>query len=685
MLGAIHQAVRDRIAETAQQVFGIEVASPVLSTPPKIELGDISTPVCFELAKKLRQPPRKIAEKLAEAFLPLAGVREARVAGGGYLNLFLARPEVAARGYRYRLASGSAAAGEEWMSPAGKEGPGKIRSGKIIVEHTSINPNKAAHIGHLRNAVMGDSLVRQLRYLGGQVEVQNYIDDTGVQVADVVVGFVALEKKSPQDVARLARNEDASCRFDYYCWDLYANVARFYEEDKDRLKLRADALKAIEDGEGKNEAARMGETIATAILRTHLETMQRLDIRYDLLAKESEILRLDFWKTAFELLKKSGVLTFETSGKNEGCWVMALNGKDGEPADESEEEYVKIIVRSNGTVTYVGKDIAYHLWKFGLLGLDFTYRPDYAYPDGRQAWRTAPGGEESAPAFGKGREIYTVIDRRQSYLQNIVAAGLRAMGYPEQAARLYHVAYEVVGLSQRCAQEMGIPLDEETKKRSYVEVSGRKGLGVKADDLIDRLIYEARREVTARHADAPEAERKEISQTIAVGALRYFLLKYTRNSLIVFDFQDALAFEGETGPYLQYTVVRAKNIFRRYEETHPGFQADSLPQLLKERLTPELLGKFFGGKEGDSLWELVALSLQLELVTRQAVDSLESSVLAKYGFRLAQAFNNFYHRHHILTEKYEERQVFLLMLVHLVAVTLTKLLELLGIQVPDRM
>ena len=659
-------------------MFGIEVASPVLSTPPKIELGDISTPVCFELAKKLRQPPRKIAEKLAEAFLPLEGVREARVAGGGYLNLFLDRAEIAARGYRYRLASGSAAAGEEGLSKAGK----------IIVEHTSINPNKAAHIGHLRNAVMGDALVRQLRYLGGQVEVQNYIDDTGVQVADVVVGFAVLEKKSLEDVARLARNEDASCRFDYYCWDLYANVARFYEEDKDRLKLRADTLKAIEDGEGKSEAARMGETIATAILRTHLETMQRLEIRYDLLAKESEILRLDFWKTAFELLRKSGALTLENSGKNEGCWVMALNGKDGKdgkPADESEEEDVKIIVRSNGTVTYVGKDIAYHLWKLGLLGLDFSYRPDFAYPDGRRTWRTAPGGEESAPAFGKGREIYTVIDRRQSYLQNIVAAGLRAMGYPEQAARLHHVAYEVVGLSQRCAQEMGIPLDEETKKRSYVEVSGRKGLGVKADDLIDRLIYEARREVTARHADAPEAERKEISQTIAVGALRYFLLKYTRNSLIVFDFQDALAFEGETGPYLQYTVVRAKNIFRRYEEEHPGFQADSLPQLLKVRLTPELLGKFFSGKEGDSLWELVALSLQLELVTRQAVDSLESSVLAKYGFRLAQVFNNFYHRHHILTEKDEERQVFLLMLVHLVAVTLTKLLELLGIQVPERM
>ena len=214
-----------------------------------------------------------------------------------------------------------------------------------------------------------------------------------------------------------------------------------------------------------------------------------------------------------------------------------------------------------------------------------------------------------------------------------------------------------------------------------MEVSGRKGLGVKADDLIDRLIDEALREVTARHADAPEEERKEISQTIAVGALRYFLLKYTRNSLIVFDFQDALAFEGETGPYLQYTVVRAKNIFRKYAEEHPGFQVEAL----RERLTPELLGKFFGGKEGDGLWELVALSLQLEMVTRQAVDGLESSVLAKYGFRLAQTFNNFYHRHHILTEKDEERQVFLLMLVHLVSVTLTKLLELLGIQVPERM
>ena len=671
MLAAIHRAVQEKITRTVQEAFGVSLVSPVLNTPPRIDLGDISTPVCFELAKTLQQPPRKIAEQLAEKVLPLDGVAEARVAGAGYLNFFLDRAHAAALGYRYRT---------QPAVEVGAERPGE----KIIVEHTSINPNKAAHIGHLRNALMGDALVRLLRDLGRRVEVQNYIDDTGVQVADVVVGFTHLENKSLEEVAQMA--QDAATRFDYDCWDLYARVSRFYEEDKNRLRLRSETLKTIEEGEG--DPARMGRIISDAILQKHLETMQRLDIQYDLLAQESEILRLDFWKTAFELLKKSGALTLEDSGKNKGCWVMALNEGDEKSsseesaADDAERtEDVKIIVRSNGTVTYVGKDIAYHLWKFGLLGRDFTYERAYRYPTGHEVWKTSPNTRRQVPPFGAGSEVYTVIDRRQSYLQNVVAAGLRAMGYTRQVENLHHVAYEIVGLSQRCAREMEIELDEEQKKRSYVEVSGRKGLGVKADDLIDRLIAEALREVKARHTELPAAEQGQIAEVIGIAALRYFLLKYTRNSLIAFDFHGALAFEGETGPYLQYTVVRARNILRKFSEAHPDFPLDTLG----ERADRDLLSRFLDGREGDPLWEVIALSLQVELVAEQAVKSLEPSVFAKFGFKLAQAFNNFYHRYHVLTEKDEERQLFLLFVVQLVSTSLAKVLDLLGIRVPEKM
>ena len=670
MLSVIHQRVKKRIAQVVQEIFEIEVVLLVLTRPPRIDLGDLATPVCFELAKTLHQPPRKIAERLADTLLPLEGVHEVHIAGGGYLNFFLDRAHTTVLGYEYRIASKPA------LSTRARS---RAEAGKIIVEHTSINPNKAVHIGHLRNALLGDVIVRLLRYLGAAVEVQNYIDDTGVQVADVVVGFHVLEKKSPEDVKKLAG--DSSHRFDYYCWNLYARVAQFYEKDKSNLNLRNETLKQIEESLG--EPARMAKIISSSILHRHLKTMNRLSIQYDLLAHESEILRLEFWQLAFELLKRSGALWLETSGKNKGCWVMSL---DGRPTSEGEkeggdDENVKIIVRSNGTVTYVGKDIAYHLWKFGLLGRDFTYEPTLRYGSGHQVWKTSPQRRGVPPTFGAGTEIYTVIDRRQSYLQDIVVAGLRAMGYQRHAERLHHVAYEVVGLSQRCAQEMGIGLDEEGKRRSYVEVSGRKGQGVKADDLIDRMIQEAHREVSSRQQDLPEGEQRRISEKVAIGSLRYFFLKYTRNSLIAFDFHDALAFEGETGPYLQYTVVRARNIFRKIQETRPDFRVETLSQ----HLDRELFDKFLEGKDGEPFWELISLSLQLEIVAEQAADAMEPSVLAKYGFRVAQSFNNFYHRYHILTEKDEDRKMFLLMLVHLVLETLTTILDLLGIAVPERM
>ena len=430
--------------------YDVELANIVIDQPPNVEMGEFALPLSFELAKRLRKAPRKIAEEIVAELPPPEGFEKLEVAGAGYINARLRR-DVAAK----VLAAGKVA---DTTNHAG-EGAADV-SGKILVEHTSINPNKAAHIGHLRNAILGDTFVRLLREAGHAVDVQNYIDNTGVQVADVIVGFIELEKKSKADVAEIIASTP---RFDYYCWDLYARVSQWYEQDKEHLKARSHALHAIE--QGGNEMAEIAEMISVAVLRRHLETMDRLDIEYDFLPRESEILHLHFWDAAFELLKQKGVLYFENEGKNKGCWVMTRPKKsspasapeegaemghpgtadpstslgmtnDGEPSGPDED--AKVIVRSNGTVGYVGKDIAYHLWKFGLLGRDFGYRRFSKYPNHHEVWISAQHGEADHPHFGNVAAIYNVIDSRQSDPQNTVVEALRLLGYTEQAAHYTH-------------------------------------------------------------------------------------------------------------------------------------------------------------------------------------------------------------------------------------------------------
>ena len=694
MYHEIEGRVRAAIAGHIEKTYGLAV-NVSLGRPPKLVMGELATPVCFELAKRLKRAPRQIAQEIAAALGPaipsMAGVARVEVAGGGYLNLFLDRAAffgaVARTAGREQIAAGLAAP-------------------KVIVEHTNINPNKAAHIGHLRNAALGDTFVRLLRYTGRRVETQNYIDNTGVQVADVVVGFLHLEKKSPQDVRALA----AQARFDYECWDLYARVTQFFEEDKARLALRAEALQHIEEDAG--DAAEIGRIVGEAIVRRHLETMARLGVEYDVLPRESEILHLKFWQRAFEMLKESGAIRLATGGKNAGCWVMPLGEPEvsGEQAsaeeetqrrpgtDVSEDDAAKIIVRSNGTVTYVGKDIAYQLWKFGLLGLDFRYARFAKKRGGGDVWASTSGpGEPDAPEFGHGDEVYNVIDARQAYLQNVVVAGLRALGYAEQANRSTHFSYEMVALSPRAAREMGYTLSEEEEKRSYVEMSGRRGLGVKADDLIDRLEDATRAEIIQRNPELgplrPDTlahsqvvkhlpyEHEMTAHAVAIGALRYFLLKFTRNAVISFDFREALSFDGETGPYCQYAVVRAKNIFRKAAEQDPGFDA----QQLAARVPPGAAAQWLVAPDGDDLWELTLLAGQLGSTVAGAVLVQEPAILAKYAFQLAQAFNLFYHKHHILSEGDEGKKAFLFLLVAAVEKQLVAALELLGIEAPERM
>jgi arginyl-tRNA synthetase len=653
----LEQQLTRRVRDLLKRQYDVELPRVVVDQPPNVALGEYALPLSFELAKQLRKPPRKIAEEIVVALGQVPGFQKFEVAGAGYINAKVDR-EAAARilleeDKRRRSESASAE--------------------KILVEHTSINPNKAAHIGHLRNAVLGDTFVRLLRASGARADVQNYIDNTGVQVADVVVGFLYLEKKQKQEVEALIAQSPAAKTFDYYCWDLYARVSQWYEEDKEHLKLRLQTLHDIE--RGGNEAAEMGHLISVAIIRRHLETMQRLGIEYDFLPQESEILHLHFWELAFEQLKQKNVLYRETEGKNKGCWVMKRAGsKPSEPAPEAEagpDEDAKVIVRSNNTVTYVGKDIAYHLWKFGLLGKDFGYQKFYRYVDGHQVWISAESGEADHPHFGDVHAIYNVIDSRQADPQNNVIEALRGMGYTEQAENYHHFSYEMVALTPECAMELGYSVPEEDRKRAYIEVSGRKGFGVKADDLIDALIAAAQKEVDVRHPEMPESERRDIAEQIAIGALRYFMLKFTKGTVIAFDFNEALSFEGETGPYAQYAIVRATNIFRK-----AGLSAEEI-------LAGDVDLRFLSGD--DEIWELWLRAGQLSYMMDQCISTTEPAYAAKYAFQLAQQFNNFYHKHHILTETDEARKRFLLATAAVVRRSLIECLAMMGIAAPTVM
>jgi arginyl-tRNA synthetase len=673
MILSVQRQIHDAVSQAIRTQLGVAEVPPfAVEVPPTRALGDLAVPVAFQLARTLRKAPRAIAQQLAEALGVIPGVARLVATPNGYLNLFLERPAFFTARARQQVAP----------EPPAVE--------KTIVEHTAINPNKAAHIGHLRNAALGDTLVRALRFRGTPVETQNYIDDTGVQVADVIVGFTEIERRTIVEVRTIA---DAS-RFDYYCWDLYSKVTEWYDGDQARLAIRAAVLHDLE--QGGNDVAAMGTLIVDRIVRAHLQTMARLNIGYDLLTYEGDILRLHFWAHAFETLKARGAVFLQTEGKLAGCWVMRIEDEDGRgttasaerPGDhaaetDDPEQREKVIVRSNGVVTYIGKDLANQFWKFGLLGLDFHYRQFATQSAGRALWATTSGANQpGAPPFGHAQRIYNVIDSRQMYLQALLSQALRTLGHPTEAERSIHFSYEMVALSHATARELGYDTVADETKKPFVEVSGRKGLGVKIDDLLDLLTNKAGAEVAKRNPAFTADECRRAGAQIAVGAIRYFMLKFSRGKLIVFDIEEALSFEGETGPYLQYAAVRAGNILHKLQEREGVSEADVLAALDR---TPS--GEITAESDDPThdLWAVVFEASRLDEVVEQVVRSLEFSGLAKYAFGLAQTFNAFYHRYPILNEEQADRKRWRAAGVAYVRAQLTRALDLMGIDVPNRM
>lgn len=720
-LTAIRAQAAEAIAQALEASFGLRPEVVELEVPPRRELGDLAWPGALPLARALKRAPRQIAEGvLAAASWPQEVVR-VEVAGPGFLNLFLDRGAVL-----QALLRG--------------EGAAPPRDGKVIVEHTNINPNKAAHIGHLRNAVLGDVLVRCLGQLGHQVEVQNYVDDTGVQVADVVVGLLHLPEPELADALRVevARRDEllaavvarlpgdevppaSTSDFDDLCWELYPRVTARYESEPDFAAHRGDVLHALEEGcEGLDldgammllraaviqagpyparAVARLAAAVADGNLRCHLATMARLGVGYDVLPHESDILQLGFWRRAFKLLREGGAIRREDEGKNAGCWVMSLAGS-AEFADMDDPD--KILVRSNGTVTYTGKDIAYQLWKLGLLTdpdgtlHDFGYRElarwsrpspasPVSYGEGEQvvARSTADAGERVGELrFGGGSRVYNVIDVRQSYPQKVVREAVRVLGHEAEAESSIHFAYEMVALTpaavrrleEHSGRSFGLTAEDMTK--SYVEMSGRRGIGVKADEFLDTLVEAAADAVVER---APEGLTVDAvdrrARSIAVGALRYLMARQSRNRVLAFDFDEALAFEGDTGPYLQYSAVRAAKVFDK---------------LRARRGEGEVVGDEIAALAGvevpDDLWELVLECARRREVVAQAVANLEFSLVAQHVHGLAQRFHRLYHGHPVTQEedgatRRLRRAVFTVFAREARVV----LEELLGIPVPEEM
>ncbi len=702
MVLELEKRLAERLRAVLKDRFDLDVANIPLETPPDLHLGEIATPIALQLARTLRKAPKIIAQEIVDTLGSVEGFAGFEVEGPGYIN---------ARLDRAAYAVGTA-------FPITRPKPAIFAN----VEHTSINPNKAAHIGHLRNAILGDTWARLLKAASSNpdtVIVQNYVDNTGVQVADVVVGFLHLAHMTPADVKRLIDQqeravqaalkqglpiskiaEDIASPIDYYCWGIYARVSNWYlgidndplepdpEKVSARKQIRLDTLHAIEAGD--NETAEIAELISNAVLRRHLETMYRLGIEYDFLPRESEILHMKFWEAAFRQLQEKGVLYKETQGKNAGCWVMTRPGT--ETAEGETDEDSKVIVRSNNTVTYVGKDIAFHLWKFRLLeGCEFGDELFWIYPNRKRCYRSIDNRsrDENGIPHGTGTPehfkasgadyVFNVIDSRQSDAQANVKEALRAMGYATQADQLRHFTYEMVALTPRCAKELGYVISPDDESRPYIEVSGRKGFGVKADDLIDKLEESALEKVNAANLQLEAYERAKIATQIAIGALRYFMLKYTRNSVIAFDFKDALSFEGETGPYIQYAVVRIRNIFRK-GGTEPEAALAGLAGTACSSLSD-----YLSGEENEDIWSLWLRAGRFSKILAQCIATSEPAYLAKHAFQLAQEFANFYHRHHILTEEDPARKTFLLATAAVTLRELVRALALLGIESPEAM
>ncbi len=617
--------MKKSIEEKIRDKFG-DVSFEIREAPENF--GDFSLDIAFRLAKKLKKNPNEIGIEVAEILKTLEFIKNVEVVNG-YVNFNLKRSYVLENLLKSELSF-------------------ENRKEKVILEHTSVNPNKAMHVGHLRNVCIGDSLYRFLKFIGYDVEVQNYIDDTGNQVAATLIGFFGIDdierkikdkeflEKMKKKIEEISQKE----KLDLYCWDLYSSVYEKYDE-----KELENTIKIVmREIENKGLLFEFVKWFGEMIVKNHLETVEILNIHYDLLTRESDILSLGFWEESFDLMKKSKKFVYETEGTNKDCWVIKM--------DEIEEfsnmkNPDKIIVKSDGTVTYTGKDLAYHFWKFGILDRDFHYR---IFDEKKGIWITEDEETGEEPEFGKGDIVINVIDIRQEYPQKVLKYSLKSLGYEKESENLIHYGYEVVALSQKSMEELG----KENKR--YLHMSGRKGIGVKADDLIKTMKDVIKKEVEKKDFD--ENEKKDIVDKLVAGAIRYYMVKQNRNKVLVFDIEDATRTEGNSGIYIQYSLVRCKNILKQKSEYEIGDLEDKEWKLVKKLI----------------IWD--------EVIKKAETNDFDLSVISDYVYELAKHFNEFYHENQVIGSDREKVRIAILKSFEKIY---SKLIWILGIPEVEKM
>jgi len=597
--------------------------------PAKPGFGDVSSNVSFLLAKQLKKSPKDIAEMLSEKYQHCSStlVLKTEAHPSGYLNFFANWEKLS----------------QLILSESNLPEFGDVDIGKnstIVVEHTSVNPNKALHIGHIRNIVIGDTVSRILKKVNYKVHVLNYIDDSGLQVADIIVGFkhLGFDQESPEGK-----------KFDHYCGDdVYVKTTEKYESDSSLEEIRKNVLKELEDG--NSETAKFADKITRKVLANQLETCWNLSVSYDCLNFESQIIRSGLWSKIFEKIKEMNLIEFENEGKNAGCWV--IRGED--------KEEDKVIVRSNGTATYIAKDIPYAAWKLGLLEDPFNYEKyEKQQPNSRVLWQTTLNENDSEPQNFTGDKVITVIDSRQARLQKIITD---LMGKFKSIQDTYiHLGYESVTLSSETAKVLGLDTDGK-----QAQMSGRKGLYVNADSVYDILKEKTKEETKKRHPEMDSSDIEKIAHDVSVGTLRYEMIKQDLDKIIVFDLTKSLSLDGDTAPYIQYTHARATRILEKSKRA-PLIDVDF--SLLKEKPALDLI-------------KTIGL---FDMQVRDAANNLSPKVIARYCHDLAVSFNSFYEHVKVLELGDEPLENSRLCIVNSFKITLEKALGLLGIVAPDKM
>jgi arginyl-tRNA synthetase len=619
------------LIENALKELGYPLVEFLVQEPPSLEYGELSSNVAFEVGRKVKKDAYEIASKISSKIMEFErkNVKQVSVAGPGYLNFRVDRVEYFGKTINHLL----------------QEKPGYVDVGKgirVIVEHTSVNPNKALHIGHLRNVVIGDIVHRLLKYTNHEVIVLNYIDDSGAQVADIIVGFKFLGfPEKPQE---------RGIKFDQYCGDhVYVKVNQIYAQNPQTENYRRIVLKEMENP--SSEIYKFAKDIIEKVLIEQLKTCSEIGAYYDCLNFESHIMFSNTWKNIFEQLKKKQLISYCSDGKNVGCWVYR---------DESGQE--KVIIRSDGTATYIAKDILYAAWKLGLVEDFFKYEKFFVQKNGKVLWRTTLSeGEREHPIFNNAEVAINVIDIRQAWLQNIISEILKKFVGRESNKRYIHLGYEVVSLSKDTAKEIGI----EVSDKEFVHMSGRSGMYINADTVLEKLFKLSYEETKKRNPDADEKWLNEVAHSIAVSAIRYSLIRQDLGKILVFDLKDALKLEGDTGPYLQYTYARAYNIIEKYGRI------------------PENVKVFDKLNEEEEYILLIELSKIREKIEEAAM-KLQPNKIAEYAHKLCLYFNTFYEKHQVLHENDQAKREQRILLVYSFTRALKTLMDILGIEAHKR-